>query len=73
MYRDYQEYLQTPQFKAIRVVVFNRAKNICELCHSKPGVDPHHIRYPKWGTFDTPENLIVLCRECHCFLHGKDK
>jgi predicted HNH restriction endonuclease len=33
----------------------------------------HHVRYPPWGTFDTEENLLALCRPCHAAIHGKDR
>ncbi len=72
-YASYAEYLQTPEFKAIRAQVFKRAAGKCERCGVRPPRDPHHLRYPKWGTFDVPENLIAVCHECHCEIHGKEK
>ena len=32
----------------------------------------HHVRYPPWGTFDTVDNLLAVCHECHCEAHGKE-
>lgn len=31
------------------------------------------MKYPAWGTFDVPENLLPVCHQCHCAIHGKDK
>lgn len=70
-YRNYAEYLQHPRFRAIFQLVLDRAKNICERCKIEPASEPHHLRYPPWGTFDVPENLIAVCHKCHCELHGK--
>jgi len=72
-YKTYAEYLQHPEFKAIRKVVMNRANGICEDCKQARATEPHHLKYPKWGTFDVPENLIAVCHSCHCKRHGKIK
>jgi hypothetical protein len=70
-YRTYQEYLQHPRFLKVRAQVFERAAGTCERCRERPPRDPHHLRYPPWGEFDVPENLIAICRQCHCEVHGK--
>lgn len=72
-YASYAEYLRHPKFLAIRAVVWERAAGKCERCKVRPPKDTHHVRYPKWGTFDVPENLLVICHECHCEIHGKEK
>ena len=71
-YRTYPAYLATPEFRAIRATVFDRAAGTCERCKARPPRDAHHVRYPRWGTFDVPDNLLALCRECHCEIHGKE-
>lgn len=35
-----------------------------------PGNDVHHIIYKSHQGSDLPENLIVLCRECHLAIHS---
>lgn len=70
-YRSYREYLRHPKFLAIRAQVFARAGGRCERCKSRPPTEPHHLRYPPWGTFDVPENMIAVCHGCHCEIHGK--
>lgn len=70
-YRSYREYLKHPRFLAVRAKVFARAAGVCERCKQRPPRDPHHLRYPPWGEFDVPENLIAICHECHCEIHGK--
>lgn len=70
-YRTYREYLKHPRFLKIRAVVFERAGGLCERCGNRPPTEPHHLRYPPWGTFDVPENMIAVCHPCHCEIHGK--
>lgn len=74
-YRTYSEYLKTPQFLAVRRHVMERAAGICEhenehleRCKNI-ATEVHHLKYPPWGTFDVPQNLIAICHECHCDLH----
>lgn len=70
-YRGYREYLRHPRFLEIRAEVFERAAGLCEQCGLRPPTEPHHLRYPPWGTFDVPENMIAVCHSCHCDIHGK--
>ena len=70
-YRTYPEYLRHPRFLEIRKQVFERAAGVCERCKERPPTEPHHLRYPPWGTFDVPENMIAVCHGCHCEIHGK--
>lgn len=49
-----------------------RAGGRCERCKAAKATEPHHLRYPKWGTIDVPENMIAVCHECHCVLHNKE-
>lgn len=70
-YRSYREYLRHPKFLAVRAQVFERAAGRCERCKEWPPTEPHHLRYPPWGEFDVPENMIAVCHPCHCEIHGK--
>lgn len=70
-YASYREYLRHPRFLAIRAQVFERAAGVCERCRRRRPTEPHHLRYPPWGAFDVPENLIAICHQCHCEIHGK--
>lgn len=70
-FRTYDEYLQHPVFRAIRMAALKRANHRCTECGEQAS-QVHHIRYPKpWGTFDTPDNLRPICHACHCKIHGK--
>lgn len=78
-YTSYAEYLRHPRFRAVVDQVFRRAGGRCEnekmdiygrvkRCSNK-ATEPHHVRYCKWGDFDTPDNLLAVCHECHCDFH----
>ena len=67
----YDQYLRTPEFKAVRSAVMNRADHKCERC-GEPASEVHHVKYAKWGTIDDPENMIAICHQCHCSIHGKE-
>jgi predicted HNH restriction endonuclease len=48
----------------------------CERCKSNQNIDPpHHIRFrsefPRNKNLNDHRNLIILCRKCHDFFHGK--
>jgi hypothetical protein len=71
-YRTYREYLRHPEFLRVKNLVMLRSRGKCEVCGVRPPTEPHHLRYPTWGTFDVPENLLAVCHECHCVLHDKE-
>jgi len=70
-YSTYREYLAHPRFRAIRNQVMRSAAGKCARCDNW-ATEVHHLRYPTWGEFDVPENLVALCHRCHCVIHGKE-
>jgi len=71
-YANYDEYLRHPTFRAIRSQAIAQANGVCQRCYKRPVTEVHHLKYPKWGTFDVPENLLPVCHQCHCELHDKE-
>lgn len=71
-YNTYAEYLRHPTFRAIRRKAMEAANWTCQKCHKARATQIHHLRYPKWGTFDVIENLLPVCHRCHCEIHGKE-
>lgn len=59
-------------YKKACVAVFERDKGCCVLC-GRQGNDFHHVIFRSQGGKDVPENLVVLCRNCHDKAHGIGK
>jgi len=66
----YQEYLETPLWKAIRKRVFGIKGKCCEGCGSLVGIQVHHSVYSQ-RVFrgETLNGLRVVCRLCHERIH----
>ena len=60
----YQQYLQTPEWFARRTAALRRAGYRCQLCNRTGRLEVHHRTYERRGN-ESPEDLIVLCDECH--------
>lgn len=72
-YSSYAEYLRHPEYRKVRAVAMERDNYTCQVCRRARATQVHHLRYPKWGTFDVPENLQSICYPCHCKIHGKEQ
>lgn len=61
---DYNEYLNSDEWKKKRELIFNRDNNICQSCLKNPATEVHHLD----GQFRFNEPLFSLkavCSECH--------
>ena len=69
----YKEYLETDHWKETRSKALKKANYKCELCNgSKDKLNVHHKTYERKGN-ELPEDLIVLCENCHGKFHDKIK
>jgi hypothetical protein len=66
---DYKPYLQTEEWERKRRDAVERARGVCEKCGSPDNLQVHHKTYERRGE-ELPEDLIVLCSECHKKEHG---
>jgi 5-methylcytosine-specific restriction endonuclease McrA len=64
---EYQEYLRTPQWAALRERVKQRDK-ICQGCLAAPIEEVHHLTYDHVKE-EFAFELVGLCRKCHARLH----
>lgn len=65
-----KDYLQSPEWKRLRVLVIGRAGGQCERCRRRAGEwNVHHLTYERRG-HELLEDLILLCRRCHRAEHG---
>lgn len=67
-------YLKSEEWKDVRIEALARDGAKCQLCgFESVSNDAHHIHYPKsfWDT--KSDDLIILCRPCHNFIHDLEK
>lgn len=68
---DYQDYLQTDHWKAVRKMMLKQSGHRCQLCNASDRVlHVHHRSYENRGR-ETYTDLIVLCSVCHGQFHEK--
>jgi hypothetical protein len=64
--RNYmEEYHQDKERKKIRMLSrykFRNSKEECSVCETKENLELHHIKY-------TRDDIVVVCRKCHCEIH----
>ena len=66
----YIKYLQSEGWKIKRGGALTAAAYRCQVCNSSKRLDVHHRTYSRLGD-EYPEDLTVLCRECHTLFHEK--
>lgn len=70
---DYYEYINSAEWKERSREARERAGNRCQLCNtpeSQMPLNTHHRTYEHLG-YESPSDLIVLCRNCHAKFHDK--
>ena len=70
-------FYRSKQWANIRQSVLMRDKYICQICGA-PATEVHHIKHITEDNIDLAsthqwDNLISLCRDCHCRQHDKDR
>jgi len=64
----YEDYLQSPDWKAKRQLVLKRANGICEGCGVNNATEVHHFWYDNLGREFLWE-LAAVCEDCHDRAH----
>jgi len=68
-WRDrYEKYLQSPEWKAKRRLVFKRCGGVCEGCGEIRATEVHHLTYEHLGN-ELLWELAAACRDCHERVH----
>lgn len=65
---DYLAYINSPEWKAKRKKVLERAKHKCETCSAVGHLHVHHTTYRHLG-FEPLRDLKALCPDCHAIEH----
>jgi len=71
-FKDYGEYLKTPQWLAKRESVLLRDGYRCTECGSQLDLRVHHLNYKKLYDEDVSD-LKTLCKNCHDKKHPRKK
>ena len=69
---DYRAYIQSPEWKIKATDAKERAGWRCQICNHHKGdvvLDAHHRTYERLGN-ERPEDITVLCRNCHSLYEG---
>lgn len=67
---EYNSFLRSPEWRAVREEVFERDGGMCVMCKSKNNLRAHHISYEDRLN---PDYLITLCDKCHAQVHQYTK
>ena len=70
--KRYDEYLQSDKWKAIRLKIFKRDNNLCQICLEAPAQHVHHLTYANLGD-ELMTELLSVCKDCHFNRLHKDK
>lgn len=66
---DYEAYLRSPEWDRRRRDAIARAKGSCRGCKTRRrSLEVHHISYERLGA-EWPQDLVVLCTDCHAKVH----
>ena len=68
--KAYKNYLKSSKWIQTRIDVLLSRKS-CERCGSTHKLQVHHKNYDNLGN-EEPEDLELLCNNCHCKEHGKE-
>jgi len=63
-FKQHNEYLQTDQWKAIRLKVLKRDNFLCQGCLEAPATEVHHLDYAHWRN-ELMFELLSVCSNCH--------
>ena len=63
-FKQHNEYLQTDQWKAIRLKVLKRDNNLCQGCLEATATEVHHLTYAHWKN-ELMFELLSVCYDCH--------
>lgn len=69
---SYDDYLKTEHWKHVAGQAKVRARHRCQLCNGDGELHVHHRTYERLGN-EQPEDLTVLCSNCHTKYHADQR
>jgi 5-methylcytosine-specific restriction endonuclease McrA len=70
-WRQYNTYLESPEWKARRKAVLERDEFLCQGCRKQRATQVHHLTYDRKGN-EMLFDLVAVCDECHEAIHPND-
>jgi 5-methylcytosine-specific restriction endonuclease McrA len=70
--KAYNQYIASKKWREFRSGILKERGFHCELCKSQKNLELHHLSYANFG-FEKPEQVIILCENCHKKAHTKPK
>ena len=76
-HKRYDEFMHSPEWKALRAAALERAGYECEAlihhpeCLRTEALTCHHLRYTKTLGKELPEDLQVLSKPCHDWVESQ--
>lgn len=64
----YQEYINSPEWRARAAAVKERDGNWCRVCNSPHRLQVHHRTYERLG-HEEDTDLLTMCDGCHGLFH----
>ena len=64
MRNNYEAYMASAEWRALRSRALERDRNQCQTCLSEDDLEVHHKTYERLGN-ELMEDLITLCHDCH--------
>ena len=72
--KAYREYLKSPEWHKRRLERLKMDDYTCQGCgkrfEDERGLEVHHIDYHHKGDELVGDDLVSLCRRCHCIIHN---
>jgi len=69
---NYADYLKSAAWKSKAEEAKIRSGNRCQLCNRTGKLHAHHRTYERLGN-ERPEDLTVLCEDCHAKFHDIER
>src|SRR5262249_50051141 len=69
-FKEHEEYLRTPAWRAKRNAVIARERGLCQGCRLRPAVHVHHVTYANWKN-ELLWELVAVCLDCHERAHKR--
>lgn len=63
--------VSTRLWRILATKIRKRDNHWCLYCRDARGISVHHMLPTRLGGTDDEENLVTLCRSCHCFIESK--